>query len=86
MEIDYEGAKRLGAAIILRAISDYKINLIILKRNPENEEVSRRISRLEKFFESEVCELYSNLDNACILRGLKTIKTRMLKGERKEHE
>ena len=77
-EICAEGARRLGAAIVIRAVADYRMNLRMLKRSPEDAEAARRMERIEKFIGSETCELYSNLDADYMLKKLKQIKEKML--------
>ncbi len=73
-----EGARRLGAAIVIRAVADYRMNLKILRKHPESSEAKRRLERIERFIKSDECELYSNLDTGYMLKQLQIIKNRML--------
>ena len=51
MEIDYEGARKLGIVIVYRAVLDYRINLSIIRNNPTNESAKSRLCRIDKFYE-----------------------------------
>lgn len=78
MEIDYEGARKLGIAIVYRAVLDYRINLSIIRNNPANESAKSRLCRIEKFFGSDICELYTGMDANYIVEKIMKYKDKML--------
>lgn len=62
-----DGCEKLCAAVIERAISDYRPALKRLKRNPHDLAAKRMKNDCERFFRDEI-GIYSDLDGETIIR------------------
>ena len=67
---DYEAYQRLADAIVCRAIKDYRISLLRLRRNPKDLIAKQVANECEQFFRSEWCYFLSGMDADFILGKL----------------
>ena len=67
-EIQYD---KLADAIVLQAVKDYRVLLRKWKKNINNREIKRELSRIEKFFRSEWYLLLTNVDPEFLIEKLR---------------
>lgn len=65
-----DGYEKLAAAVVERAISDYRSALKRLKRKPHDLAAKRMKNDCERFFLDEIT-IYSNIDGKTIMRMVK---------------
>lgn len=65
-----DGYEKLAAAVVERAISDYRSALKRLKRKPHDLATKRMKNDCERFFLDEIT-IYSNIDGKTIMRMVK---------------
>lgn len=65
-----EGYERLSAAVVERAVTDYRRALRRLWNHPHDEEALRGKEECERFFRRDM-GLYSDLDGEMIIRAIK---------------
>lgn len=61
------GYKNLSAAVVEKAVNDYRLALIRLKRKPSDIYANKMKTDCERFFKNEI-GMYSNLDGESIIR------------------
>ena len=61
---------RLGNAVVIRAVQDYRSLQRRKQRQPQNKEIQKELERIEKFFCTNQFGLYSDLDGRELLRTL----------------
>ena len=67
-EIQYD---KLADAIVLQAVKDYRSLLRKWKKNINNREIMRELSKIEKFFRSEWYLLLTNVDPEFLIEKLR---------------
>ena len=67
-EIQYD---KLADAIVLQAVKDYRSLLRKWKKNINNREIMRELSKIEKFFRSEWYLLLTNVDPEFLIEQLR---------------
>ena len=67
-EIQYD---KLADAIVLQAVKDYRALLRKWKKNINNREIMRELSKIEKFFRSEWYLLLTNVDPEFLIEKLR---------------
>lgn len=66
-----EAYENLANAIIKSAAEDYKLALIRLKRDPDDEVAKEEVKQQEKFFYSDWFEVLTDLDPSYLIRKMK---------------
>lgn len=66
-QYNIDGYKNLAAAVVEKAVRDYKHALRVLKRNPNRENAIRMKEDCERFFRNDI-GMYSELDGESIIR------------------
>lgn len=61
---------RLGNAVVIRAVQDYRSLQRRKQRQPQNDEIQKELELIEKFFCANQFGLYSDLDGRELLRTL----------------
>lgn len=64
------GYERLGNAVVMQAVKNWRSSTRKLKRNPDNYEAKRLKKECEKFFLSQCFNMYTNLDGRALLEML----------------
>ncbi|MBR1711145.1 MAG: hypothetical protein IJ719_20345 [Clostridia bacterium] len=62
--------ERLANAIILQAVSDYRVALKKIKAHPKNREAINEALEIEKFFRSDWYSQLTDVDGEYLIRGL----------------
>lgn len=62
--------ERLANAIILQAVTDYRVALKRIKRNPKDRERIDEALRIERFFRSGWYQRLTNVDGEYLIRRL----------------
>lgn len=72
MPVDYniEGYERLCAAVVERAVYDYKGALIRLQKKPHDISAKKLLNDCERFFRNEI-SMYSDLDGEVIMQKIR---------------
>lgn len=64
------GYERLGNAVVMQAVKNWRSSTRKLKRNPDNYEAKRLKKECEQFFLSQCFNMYTNLDGRALLDKL----------------
>jgi hypothetical protein len=62
--------ERLANAIVLQAVSDYRVALKKIKAHPKNREAIREALEIEKFFRSGWYSILTDVDGEYLIRRL----------------
>jgi hypothetical protein len=65
------GFERLGNAVVMQAVRDWRSATRTLKRNPGNYEAKRLKEDCEQFFLSQYFNIYTDLDGRALLDKLR---------------
>jgi hypothetical protein len=68
---NYEPEERLANAIIMRAVKDYRLALLALKRNSRNYGANKRKEEVERFFLSDWFITLSRLDGKALMEKIR---------------
>lgn len=63
--------EKLANAIILQAVSDYRIALKKVKKNPKNRDAIDEALQIEKFFRSEWYQVLTSVDGEYLIDRLR---------------
>ena len=66
--LDEDPYERLGNAIVLQAVSDYRVALKKIKAHPKNREAISEALEIEKFFRSGWYSILTDVDGECFPR------------------
>lgn len=79
-DYDSEGYQRLAAAVVEKAIQDYRSALKRLYRRPNDHEAERLKNDCERFFQNEI-EIYSDIDGTYIMEKIQKMVTGEMQSE-----
>ena len=65
-----DGYSLLANAIVSQAAKDYKDNLLLLHKNPNDKKAQAERRKLEKFFRSSWFDILTQLDGEVLLQKL----------------
>lgn len=65
-----DGYTLLANAIVAQAAKDYKDNLLLLHKNPNDKKAQAERRKLEKFFRSSWFDILTQLDGEVLLQKL----------------
>lgn len=71
-----DGLERLGNAVVMHAVKDWRSSTRKLKRNPGNYEAKRLKKDCEAFFLSQYFNMYTDLDGRALLDKLRKMSNR----------
>jgi hypothetical protein len=69
--VDMDPYEKLGNAVVLQAVKDWRDAVKRLKKNPKNFEADNMKKDCEKFFLSQHFSIYTDLDGEALLHQLK---------------
>lgn len=69
--IQEDGYTKLGNAIILQAVKDYRDALRTLRRNPYHNDANSTKNEVERFFHSQWYGMLTSIDPDMLIRKLK---------------
>ena len=72
--MDYEPYRNLAAAIVERAVIDYKKTLRRVRKHPENEMALSNKAELERFFRSGWCSMLTDIDGELIIEKIQKME------------
>lgn len=65
------GYEKLGNAVVMQAVKDWRYATRKLKRKPDNYEAKRLKKECEQFFMSQYFNMHTNLDGRALLDKLR---------------
>lgn len=72
--MDYEPYRFLAAAIVERAVIDYRKALRRIRKHPKNEDALSDKAELERFFRSGWCEMLTDIDGELIIEKIQKME------------
>ena len=78
-DVCMEGYEKLAAAVVNKAVTDYKYALKRIRRHPHDLTAVRLIEDYERFFRNEIA-MYTDLDGLEIMRKVREIACKEMNG------
>lgn len=72
--MEYDPYKNLAAAIVEKAVIDYKKALRRYRKYPNNEFTLSEIAELERFFRSSWCRMLTDIEGEVIIKKIQQME------------